>query len=114
MIKETQQGAIEIPEYRCHKKVRALQISGAFREPARPSKEGDEVESPPVVLHFTDSRYAPIEVGYQVVSRHWPKEGDYLVFYEDGYQSISPKAAFESGYTLIERGVVSADGKSFV
>lgn len=27
--------------------------------------------------------------------------GDYAVIYEDGYRSVSPKAAFESGYTAI-------------
>lgn len=34
--------------------------------------------------------------------KYEPKEGDYLVRYEDGYHSISPKAAFENGYTLVE------------
>ena len=29
------------------------------------------------------------------------KAGDYAIEYEDGYKSISPKAAFESGYTEI-------------
>jgi hypothetical protein len=28
--------------------------------------------------------------------------GDYAVIYEDGYKSVSPKAAFEDGYTLVE------------
>ena len=28
-----------------------------------------------------------------------PVPGDYLVIYEDGHQPISPKAAFEGGYT---------------
>lgn len=27
--------------------------------------------------------------------------GDYAIEYEDGYKSISPKAAFENGYTEI-------------
>lgn len=31
--------------------------------------------------------------------KYEPKLGDYLVRYEDGYHSISPKAAFENGYT---------------
>ena len=31
--------------------------------------------------------------------RYTPVPGDYLVIYEDGYRSISPKAAFEGGYT---------------
>lgn len=30
--------------------------------------------------------------------RYTPVVGDYWVVYDDGYQSISPKAAFEAGY----------------
>jgi hypothetical protein len=35
------------------------------------------------------------------IARGAPKIGDYFVIYEDGYQSWSPKAAFESGYTKV-------------
>ncbi len=31
-----------------------------------------------------------------------PKTGDYYVVYEDSYASLSPKAAFESGYTVYD------------
>ncbi len=34
----------------------------------------------------------------RMTARYQPKAGDYWVIYEDGYQSISPKAAFEAGY----------------
>lgn len=33
-------------------------------------------------------------------ARGEPEEGDYVVRYEDGYISWSPKEAFESGYSL--------------
>jgi hypothetical protein len=33
--------------------------------------------------------------------RYQPQVGDYWLVYPDGYQAISPKAAFESGYTRI-------------
>lgn len=33
-------------------------------------------------------------------SRHIPQVGDYLVRYPDGYLSISPRKAFEEGYTV--------------
>jgi hypothetical protein len=33
-----------------------------------------------------------------IFARYSPKVGDYWVVYEDGYTSISPRAAFESGY----------------
>lgn len=33
--------------------------------------------------------------------RFIPEIGDYLVEYEDGYRSLSPKGAFEGGYTEV-------------
>jgi hypothetical protein len=81
----------DLPVYQCHKKVRALQIKEAFREP----------DAEVVTLHFLDRSYGTMQVMSDVVSRYWPHEGDYFVLYEDGYQSISPKAAFENGYKLI-------------
>ena len=36
-----------------------------------------------------------------MTSRYQPVVGDYWVIYDDGYQSISPKAAFEGGYVLM-------------
>jgi hypothetical protein len=33
--------------------------------------------------------------------RYNPVPGDYWIVYEDGYQSISPKGVFESGYVLL-------------
>lgn len=36
-----------------------------------------------------------------ILARYLPVVGDYLVEYEDGYRSISPKKAFEEGYMLV-------------
>ena len=38
---------------------------------------------------------------------YFPKPGDYLVVYDDGYTSWSPGSAFEAGYTKVpvDRGV---------
>ena len=33
-----------------------------------------------------------------MTARYSPTVGDYWVIYEDGYQSISPRAAFQAGY----------------
>lgn len=38
-----------------------------------------------------------------MTARYQPVVGDYWVVYDDGYQSLSPKAAFDTGYTLIEK-----------
>ena len=36
-----------------------------------------------------------------MTTRFTPVVGDYWVIYEDGYQSLSPRGAFENGYMLI-------------
>lgn len=83
---------LELPRYRSHKTVHALQIKQAMRNNVRDNTEG-------VTLVFEDARYMPQPVKHDVCVRYWPRPGDYFVVYEDGYQSISPKAAFEAGYT---------------
>lgn len=74
------------PVYQSHKKVRALQIK---------SVSGYQ-------LVFTDPTVAPIEVPPVMMARYIPAPGDYLVTYDDGYQSFSPKEAFEDGYRLLD------------
>ncbi len=85
--------SLEIPKYKCHKVVHALQINSVEINPDR------EVRG--ILLHFTDEKYAPIreDMGFQV--KHDPTAGDYYVVYEDGYKSISPAKAFEDGYRKI-------------
>ncbi|QRE00484.1 hypothetical protein [Burkholderia phage BCSR129] len=84
----------EFPQYLCHKKVRAAQITMI----------GQKIDSNDNayagVLHFGDSM-DPISVSVRFVERHNPKVGDFLVVYEDGYHSISPEQTFKDGYTLI-------------
>jgi hypothetical protein len=72
--------------YKCHKEVRAAKIAWADPTKDRVGVEGQEssVDCPPGMFE-----------------RFVPKPGDYLVQYEDGYLSFSPKKAFEDGYTLI-------------
>jgi hypothetical protein len=50
--------------------------------------------------------------GDDTVERFYPTEpamaaradiGGYAVIYEDGYRSVSPQSAFESGYTKVEQ-----------
>jgi hypothetical protein len=54
-----------------------------------------------VRLSFKEPGYEPLFVSSKLFARYVAKSGDYLVVYEDGYQSISPKVAFESGYTKV-------------
>jgi hypothetical protein len=41
--------------------------------------------------------------------KHAPEIGGYYVLYDDGYESWSPAAAFESGYTLVSKPDASCD-----
>lgn len=76
----------QLPLYNCHKQVRAMKISSIERTGAGAlfGSEGTE----------------PLEVDQQYLAKHTPAVGGYFVLYEDGYQSYSPAAPFESGYAL--------------
>jgi hypothetical protein len=81
----------EIPQYRCHKEVRALQIDRVVWPDGGPQ----------AIIHFIDNRFAPVPAEPRMFVRYKPLHGDYWVLYSDGYKSISPKAEFEAGYTRI-------------
>lgn len=75
-------------EYRSHKIVKAAQITGVC-----PKADG---ETTPVLL-VDGEEFSPNIA--QMAEK--ASVGDYAVIYEDGYRSVSPKAAFEGGYTAI-------------
>lgn len=79
-----------VPRYRCHKEVSALKIAHVI-----PNPRGVE-------LHFVDERFAPHQVDASWAAKHKPAPLGYWVCYDDGYQSYSPAAAFEAGYTPIQ------------
>lgn len=76
--------------YRCHKEVSALTISKVFQSSGLGATVWFE-ETP------GNGMYLPPEM----FARYSPVPGDYLMFYDDGYKSFSPKKAFEEGYTRI-------------
>jgi hypothetical protein len=75
--------------YRCYKIVEAAPIAAVVQ--SRRLGKGFAVREPHEV----------VEVPAGFASRGAPAEGDYLVRYEDGYLSWSPKAVFETGYAPI-------------
>jgi hypothetical protein len=77
--------AIEMPRYKSHKHVRALEIASADRLTCR--------------LTFKDEGYAPIKASAEMWLRYQPVAGDFYVQYADGYKSFSPRKAFLDGYT---------------
>lgn len=79
-----------LPEYQCHKKVKAAQIIGI-----KPLPDCCVLE-----LKIRDETiFYEVSDSYRV--KHNPDFGGYYVRYEDGYESYSPAAAFESGYRLM-------------
>lgn len=81
------------PKYESHKIVRAALISDIIDVAGR--------------LAILVKPY-----GDHTVERFYPSEpamaaraevGGYAVIYEDGFKSVSPKAAFDAGYTKLKR-----------
>lgn len=85
-----------LPEYQCHKRVRAMKIADILIDPAKTDDDEDKI---------TLTSMAPgipgIEVDRDYLAKHQPQPGGYLVVYEGGYMSYSPAEAFESGYTAL-------------
>ncbi|ASV45078.1 hypothetical protein SopranoGao_55 [Klebsiella phage SopranoGao] len=81
----------ELPQYKCHKVVRAGKILATARNP---NEDAVFLDVDGVVNKWL---FAP--TGW--LNKHNPDIGGYLVAYEDGYLSYSPAAAFEAGYSII-------------
>jgi hypothetical protein len=95
-----QVAAMELPRYQCHKQVGALEIAEVL-----PGQKPHAWASRSAELVFVDSRFLPITVSHEWCTKHVPVAGGYLVVYEDGYHSFSPKAAFEAGYSPLNPDV---------
>jgi len=89
----------EMPKYKCHKIVWALQISAIVRD--ADIAEGRETDGSATITPV-ENGYAPFKVTAEYLKKHEPRVGGYYVIYEGGYESWSPKDAFEAGYRLIE------------
>lgn len=57
-----------------------------------------------VTYEASDGSHQVQAVPENFLSRYTPQTGDYLVCYEDGYFSVSPKKAFEDGYDELRAG----------
>ena len=72
-----------LPKWQSHKTVHAAKIKGIV---------DDEL-----ILIGVDGDVSVIAAP-NMFARYRPVAGDYYVVYDDGYASISPRQAFESGY----------------
>lgn len=89
--KTTTMNNVQLPQYRCHKVVRAAKITG-FRQNGMQGAAD-------ILLGELNGVTTMLP---EFFKKHQPEVGGYLVQYEDGYTSYSPAKAFESGYTRIE------------
>lgn len=76
------------PKYQSHKIVQALPLVGISHAE----------DAPEAALRFEDG--SDLIVSDDWLKKHNPQVGGYVVRYEDGYLSWSPKDVFESGYSL--------------
>lgn len=83
-----------MPRFKCHKEVHAFKI--------REIKSFDIGSDDSGRAQIVSTDGGVITVGPEYMKKHRPQIGGYFVVYEDGYQSFSPAAAFESGYSLIK------------
>ena len=87
----------QLPEYQCHKKVRALKIKSILSDGAGENRDTDGS----AMITPEEEGFDPIYLSPGFIHKHQPQVGGYYVVYEDGYVSYSPQEPFESGYKLI-------------
>jgi len=96
-MNENEVGA-KLPQYQSHKIVGALRIKEILRGGVGdPNAESDGS----AYLAVEEPGFGPIHVSREYMQKHQPHVGGYFVVYPDGYESFSPKEAFESGYTRV-------------
>lgn len=110
----------EMPKYKCHKEVYALEIANIEAVRPKPtiaeleeilanegnkniniSPSGEVLGVTGAIITPADEGFASFEVDANYIRKHDPQIGGYFVVYGDGYKSYSPRAAFESGYTRL-------------
>ena len=90
--------SIEMPKYKSHKEVWALQIKTIVRDGAEYNTESDGS----AMITPMEEGYAPFKVDHEYMAKHKPQIDGFYVKYKDGYESYSPYKAFIEGYTMIE------------
>lgn len=97
-----------LPQWVCHKVVQAVKITSIHR--FEPTEADDLVSAEDLQRWLDKSGGARLDhdeacpavfVSYAYLLKHSPVVGGYFVRYEDGYESFSPAAAFEGGYTRV-------------
>ena len=79
----------DLPQYQCHKIVKGSKIVEM------------EMQGSGGALVKLEDKEEPVMLLADFFLRFKPAVGAYLVVYENGYVSVSPTDAFESGYTRL-------------
>ena len=87
---------VSLPEYLCHKIVRAAKIVGVALSPT------------PGFHRLALEGAAHVDVTRMWYGNRAPQPGGYYVQYKDGYSSYSPAEAFEAGYEPIWSGTAAS------
>lgn len=85
----------QMPEYRCHKVVRASKITKVI--PGSPICLWADVQ-------LLEPAGATVRLSAGFYNMHQPEAGGYLVWYANGHLSYSPEKPFTEGYRRIEHG----------
>lgn len=88
-----------MPRYQSHKIVSALEIASIDWTPNAISTAGQMQGGWTIVP--ADPGFGHINVDANFTARFMPKPGDFVVWYDDGYMSASPRKAFLEGYTRL-------------
>lgn len=88
-----------MPRYQSHKIVSALEIASIDWTPNAISTAG-QMQGGWTIMP-ADPGFENIKVDANFTARFMPKPGDFVVWYEDGYMSASPRKAFLEGYTRL-------------
>jgi hypothetical protein len=112
-----------LPRWKCHKEVNAVKIAAIVFAPLprfsgaickgsftlgtacgaceRCTYETKHGTGNNAVITPEGAEFPSFTVDAEYIRKHKPLVGGYFVLYADGYESFSPAAAFEEGYTRI-------------
>lgn len=89
--------AVALPQWQSHKKVYGDKIKKIVDH--GPNSELSSPQASGIFWFLECGGY--VDVKKDLIARGSPVVGDYYVKYADGYESWSPAAAFEEGYSRI-------------